>query len=425
MRRVTVPACPGCYSDFRHNKNKAATVLPSARLVPVDCSRLQLGMFVAELDRPWLQTPYLTHGFLLCHAEQLDELRRLCAYVYVDPALSEHGEEALFSTGLTARLEALSPDELPLTRSRQHLRHLGHAFADAVRRAHRLEALPLVALRRAVAPVVSELLKDPDTLPWLMATELRVGYLHRRALGCAVLMAVAGHRIGFERPTLDELALAGLLLDIGKTSVPVPILAKAGPLSGEERGFVHRHVRRGLYLLRAAATLSEPLEEALLGHHERLDGSGYPRGQKGTDIPLAARLAAVVDTYDAVMQDRRYASARAAHDAVRLVHRLRHQKFDASIVRSFSRALGLYPTGSWVQLADGRLGVVRRQVAEEPARPLVGLVSDSAGRALPPEPRLWQPLRRTDIVSAIAPGRVHIPPPVVAQALQAAASLAA
>lgn len=402
-------------------------MLPSARLVPVDCSRLQLGMYVAELDRPWLQTPYATHGFLLGHPEQLDELRRLCAYVYVDPALSEHSEEELFATGLTARLEALTPDELPapLTRSRHNLRHLGHAFADAVRRAHRSEPLSLVTLRRAVAPVVSELREDPDTLPWLMATELRVGYLHRRALGCAVLMALAGHRIGFERPTLDELALAGLLLDIGKTSVPVPILAKAGPLSADERGFVHRHVRRGLYLVRFSATLSEPLEEALLGHHERLDGSGYPRGQKGTDIPLAARLAAVVDTYDAVMQDRRYASARAAHDAVRLVNRLRHQKFDASIVRSFSRALGLYPTGSWVQLADGRLGVVRLQVEDEPARPLIALVSDSAGRALPPEPRLWQPLRRTDIVSAISPGRVHIPAPVVAGALQAAAALAA
>ncbi len=314
---------------------------------------------------------------------------------------------------------------VPVDCSRLQLRDLAHAFADAVRRTRRSEDLALAPLRRAITPLVTSLLEDADTVPWLMATELRVGFLHRRAIGCAVLMAIAGHRIGFERPTLDDLALAGLLLDIGKISVPVPILAKTGALSTGERYFIERHVRRGLHLVRGTATLPEPLEDALLGHHERLDGSGYPRGVKGTEIPLAARLAAVVDTYDAVMQDRHYAGARSANDAMRLINRLRHQKFDADIVRSFSRALGLYPTGSWVQLADGRLGVVRRQVAEEPVRPVVALVSDSAGRALPSAQRLWQPIRRADIVRALSPGRVHVPRQVVADAFLAAGMVAA
>ena len=64
----------------------------SAHLVPVDCSQLQPGMYVAELDRPWLQTPFHAHGFLLSHAEQIEALRRVCSYVYVDPVLSEHSE---------------------------------------------------------------------------------------------------------------------------------------------------------------------------------------------------------------------------------------------------------------------------------------------------------------------------------------------
>ncbi len=78
----------------------------SAHLVPVDCRQLQPGMYVAELDRPWLQTPFHTHGFLLVHAEQIEALRRVCSYVYVDPVLSEHSENGLFSTGLTARVTA-------------------------------------------------------------------------------------------------------------------------------------------------------------------------------------------------------------------------------------------------------------------------------------------------------------------------------
>ena len=109
--------------------------------------------------------------------------------------------------------------------------------------------------------------------------------------------------------TRSALALAGLFLDIGKISVPITILAKPARLTSPERHFITRHVRRGLYMVRAAEAISEPLEEALLGHHERLDGSGYPRGIRGTHLPLAARLAGIVDTYDALLQTRSYSPA--------------------------------------------------------------------------------------------------------------------
>lgn len=402
-----------------------ATLLPD-RLIPVSCTQLQLGMYVAELDRSWLHTSFHAHGFMLSHADQVAELQRLCEYVYVDPVLSEHGNDEIFSTGLTSRIEALADDPpTPLVRQRAELRTLAHAFAAAVQGVRRSEDLVLTPLRRALEPVVASLTSDGDTIPWLLATELKVGFLHRRALGTAALMALAGKRIGFERPLLDELALAGLLLDIGKVSVPVTILAKAEPLTGHERGFVERHVRRGLYMVRATSTISETVEDAVLGHHERLDGSGYPRGLRGTQIPLPARLAGLVDTYDALLQDRRYARAVAAHDAMRLVNNMGGRKFDAAIVRSFMRALGLFPTGSWLQIADGRLGIVRRQAEGEPTRPHVALLSDSAGRRLPAGPTLWQPIRRGDIVSAVPLRCMHIPQRQLDESLGAAANLAA
>lgn len=403
-----------------------ATLLPD-RLIPVNCAQLQLGMYVAELDRSWLHTSFHAHGFMLSHADQIEELQRLCEYVYVDPVLSDHGSDEMFSTGLTGRVEALADGDpaTPLARQRLELRALGHAFAAAVQGVRRSEELVLAPLRRSLEPVVASLVTDADTIPWLLATELKVGFLHRRALGTAVLMALAGKRIGFERPLLDELALAGLLLDIGKISVPVTILAKSEPLTGHERGFVERHVRRGLYMVRSASPISETVEDAVLGHHERLDGSGYPRGLRGTQIPLPARLAGLVDTYDAMLQDRRYAQAVAAHDAMRLVNRMCGRKFDTAIVRSFMRALGLFPTGSWLQIADGRLGIVRRQAEGEPTRPHVALLSDSAGRRLPAGPVLWQPIRRGDIVTAVPFRCMHIPQRQLDEALSAAANLAA
>lgn len=399
----------------------------SAHLVPVDCSQLQPGMYVAELDRPWLQTPFHAHGFLLSHAEQIEALRRVCSYVYVDPVLSEHSENELFSTGLTARVAALKPARQlsGLDRSRHALHATSHALDAVVREARRSAQITLTAPRAALKELVSSMLADPDALPWLVATELHVGFLYRRALGSAVLMTIAGHRAGFEREVLDELALAGLLLDIGKVSVPITILAKPGRLTDTERHFITRHVRRGLYMVRAAEAISEPLEEALLGHHERLDGSGYPRGIRGTHLPLAARLAGIVDTYDALLQDKSYSPALAAHDAIRLINSMRNRKLDSALVKTVILALGIYPTGSWVQLADGRVGIVRRQADGEPARPSIALVCTGSGGALKTDALLWRPGRRGDIARAVLPGQMPVSRRIVEAAISAAAHLAA
>lgn len=395
-----------------------------ARLVTVGTAQLRIGMYVAELDRSWLHTPFQAPGLLITDQSQIEELRRLCEYVYIDPLLSQQDEADQFTTGLTARLHTL-PAQTPVDRARVQLRNLAQAIAVMVRAARRPQPLALAPVRQALGPLTASLLQDPDTLTWLMATELKVGLLHRRALGCATLMIRLGHRLGFDRNVVEELGLAGLLLDIGKVAVPVTILAKPDRLSDQERHFVERHVRRGLYLVRSSAIVPEVLQDAVLGHHERLDGSGYPRGIVGTQLPLPARLAGIVDTYDALTQDRRYASAAAPHDAVRLVNSMRGSQFDATIVRTFVRMLGLYPTGSWVQLADGRLGIVRGQVPDEPLRPRVALVADSAGRPLDQGEPLWRPARRGDISRALPAAAVAVSRRVLQQAVDTATHLAA
>lgn len=142
------------------------------------------------------QTPFHAHGFLLAHAEQIEALRRICSYVYVDPVLSEHSESDLFSTGLTARVSTLKSDHRlsGLDRSRHALHETGHALDATVREARRSEQISLDAPRLALKALVSNLVEDSNTLPWLLATELHVGFLYRRA-GSAVLMNDAGHRI--------------------------------------------------------------------------------------------------------------------------------------------------------------------------------------------------------------------------------------
>ncbi len=395
----------------------------STHLVPVSCDRLQPGMYVAELDRSWLHTPFRPPGLMLADAQQIEALARHCEYVYVDPAQSDHPPEAAFATGLTTRIQALPalPDADHPAAARLHLRTLAHAFAAAVRGARRSSALHFGPLRDGLAPVVAHLYEDPDTVPWLMATEMRLPFLHRRALDAAWLMTLLARRVGFERALVEDLALAGLLLDIGKVCVPVTILAREASLSADEFVFVRRHVRRGVYLLRAADTVAEAIDEAVLCHHERLDGSGYPRALRGTQIPLAGRLAALVDTYGALLLDRRYALSTSPHEALRRVHALRGRHFDTALVRAFTRQLGIWPTGCRVRLADGRIGIVRAQRPDEPLRPGIVLVQAADGQPLPAGAPLWHPQRRGDITRALTAGEVDIPPQVLREALDAAA----
>lgn len=382
------------------------------------CADLQPGMFVAQLDRCWLQTPYPPGGFLLRTLEQLRELQRHCAHAYVDPvrgtAPAGHGNRSAPARAV--------PAADPLASARRRLQALASGVEAALRAGRDGQELPVSRLVELASPVLATLRGDPDSMLWLLGTGLRAGHLPRRALGTGLLLGLFAQRLGHAPADALDLMIAGLLLDVGKLTVPVTILAKPGRLNDSEQAFIRRHVRRGLYLARTAPDLPAAVEEAIIGHHERLDGSGYPRGCRSADIPAAARMAAIVDAYDALTLERRYAHAVPAHDALRVLDDESRTKFDAALLQFFSHVVGAWPTGSWVQLSDGRIGIVRAQTPDEPQRPRVALVSDSAGRPLPDPARLWTPLRRGDILRGLAPGHFRLPKAIVGPALAAAAA---
>jgi HD-GYP domain-containing protein (c-di-GMP phosphodiesterase class II) len=215
-----------------------------------------------------------------------------------------------------------------------------------------------------------------------------------------VLCIVFGRHLGFDELELHNLALGGLLLDMGKTTVPVPILAKPGHLNSSERSFVNRHVPDGLSMIRFNDDVMERVIDMISAHHERIDGSGYPHKMSGTEIPLFARIAGIVDTFDALTLNRHYASARSGHSALRFIDALRDIKFDAALVDEFIRAVGVYPTGTCVELADGSVGLVCGQNAALPRTPNVLLTTDSAGQALKTM-RILEPGHNVQIARAL------------------------
>lgn len=372
-------------------------------LIALQTAHLRPGMFVAALDRLWLHTPFPPDGFLVRDHKQIARIRRYCTYVYVDPNKYEARPQA----GVDA--EVLPAHELAPVTGKHTIgeelpwaRHAFQALTSAVRamiREVRGGRLPgIQTLNTGLFPVVDSIQRCPDALLWLMRTELPAGYLCRRAVGTAITAAVYGYRLGFDRDSLKDLALGGILLDIGKTEVPVTILAKTDSLTNIEYSLVKKHVGHATDILKLTEEIPDRVKDMVSCHHERFDGSGYPHHRHGTEIPLFARMAGIVDTYDAMTQDRRYAPAVSAHTALRYLNGQRHSRFDDSLLQEFIHAMGVYPTGTWVELQDGSLGIVCAQDSRWPLTPKVAVLADTAGTPL--EPRFVLADRHNPIVCA-------------------------
>ncbi len=341
-------------------------------------------MFVASLDRLWLHTPFPPGGFYIRDQQQIDRIGRYCTLVYVDPQKSEETLDfALPFEPLPATLMAPTAERLDIEEelpwARQAMSVLRDAVRDMVRDVRHGRLPDLARLNASLIPSVESAKRCPDALFWLLRTDNSDGYIYRRSMGTAIICAIYGHKLGFDRTALIELALGGLLMDIGKIEVPVPILAKSENLSPEETGLVRKHVCHAVEMVRIMDNVPDRVINMVSNHHERFDGSGYPNNRRGTDIPLFARIAGIVDTFDAITQDRRYAPAISSHTALRYLNGQRRTKFDDALLQDFIRAMGIYPTGTWVEMLDGSIGVVCAQNPHWPLAPRVAIVSKSNG----------------------------------------------
>jgi len=183
---------------------------------------------------------------------------------------------------------------------------------------------------------------------------------------------------------LAKLGVGLMLHDIGKVAIPADILNKPGDLEPEEWEVVRAHPTIGLELL--SSDLISPLVKAVVrSHHERWDGTGYPQGLSGDDIPHFARIAAVADVFDAVTSERIYKSAKPQHVGHEIINAGSGTQFDAEVVGMFNKVVAPWPPGDEIVLADGRWGVVVSCPANDLGRPLVRVAFDADGQPIAPE----------------------------------------
>ncbi len=470
--------------------DNAVSQITASRRYQVASESLQLGMFIAELDRPWLDTPFLLQGFLADSQVEIDTLRKCCSYVYVDLEMSSpevadtirrsemRGDEAPAPPRplpkMPAKVVATEvpdetkptptptslPDTAPVERrgarsgagrvyktradvrissdTRQRFRDFlrqsagsgrndepglvartvawfrglrggeaaqasgterDRASRDAIRgwlpndielqtyeEKHSLQQelprarstfghsedvlkavvtdvkagrVPQVAeVAGAVDDMVASMIDNPDALLWVGRLREEDVNTYNHGVKVALYLIALGRQLGFPKRELGLLGMIGMLADVGKIRLPRALLDKPGMLTSAEFGMIKEHVRLGIDALREAGELPTEVELGIVQHHERLDGSGYPKGLKGNDISIYGRMAAIADSFAALITPRAYANPSAPQDALMNLYEWAGSSFHEPLVEQFVQAVGVFPVGSLVELSSGEVAIV-------------------------------------------------------------------
>lgn len=374
--------------------------------IEIEARNVKLGMFVARLDRPWLGTPFHFQGFWVRSPDEIDKLRQHCKSVWVRTNRrgqpTEHDEAADVDWKdrvVRADHEARIFDFLPrkpvdhpdtvavedeLDEARASRRRICEALDEVVDDIRRDRKVAVEGLRDAVGEMTDSIVRNPDACMWLRLVKNRDSYTYYHLLDTSALAIAFGRHLGFSRAEVGELGLGAMLIDIGKLKVPPELIRKTTALTDAEQAEVRRHVAHSVEILRNVPGVTRRMMEMVAAHHERHDGRGYPEGLAGRRIPPFARMVAVADFFDAITSDRPYSAAISPHDAMRRLYEECDRAFQREIVEQFIQCLGIYPTGTLVELVSGEIGVVVGQNRVRRLKPRLLLILDAQHRRLDP-----------------------------------------
>ncbi|MCE9787540.1 HD-GYP domain-containing protein [Shewanella chilikensis] len=231
-----------------------------------------------------------------------------------------------------------------------------------------IEVEPFAAL---ADNMIESVMLDSDAMKCISALRSKDAYLLEHSVNVAFLLITFGRYLKLDREMLRQLAIGGILHDIGKIKVDNKILHKPGKLTPEEFEHMKLHQAYAIEIMEQAKGLSQVSKDVCLMHHEKLDGRGYPRGLTGDALPLHGRMSCIVDIYDALTATRCYKEAMSPAAAFKILLSLTPFHLDESLVYEFIRCIGVYPVGSLVQLSDGRVGIVWESKDRDVLHPIV------------------------------------------------------
>lgn len=386
-----------------------------SRLKKISIANLKVGMFVVEMDIPWIQTPFLLHRRAIKSENDIALLKKSgVKVVTIDLDKSHYAEEqsekSIFSGAIQAETQkinhelnnipeqtamlhpSLSPESLdnPSVSLDEELKQASllkkQAYA-AFQQIHELVKNHQSITRQDLEPIVDEtinsLLRNSQALLTLLHLKRFEEKIFSHSFSVMSLTLTLAIKEGFEQKDLAVLGLAALLHDIGWAQLPLNLFGKSKPYSKNELIVVQQHLQIADLIMGKSNTIPVQVKNLMSQHHERLDGSGYPHGIKEDQQNRLSRLLSIADYYDELVHGLLDRPGLIPSEALRVLYKDAHQKkLDGSLVEVLIKMLGIYPLTSVVELNSGEKGVVVEIHREKPLVPKIKIIYNAEGNAL-------------------------------------------
>ncbi len=397
--------------------------------VEIAVENLKIGMYVSELDRPWLGTPYAIQGIFIQSQKDIDKLLRHCTYVYVDTEKSESFVAKQFFSGSqpanivkssssggqrssaqprtsivnkrntkALRMQAqelqdvgtlktqfhgpeiytdkcTAKEELPAaTQAFEMTEALFGEISAGIERGTKLD---VHAAQETVDALRDSVVRNADAALLLAKLKTKGQKLYDSAVFVSVHLLALGRHLGLPSNELSALGLGGLLMDVGKLRLPSEIQTKDGSLlSGAERALMRQHVTYGEEIVAQSADIPEAVFEIVKQHHERENGSGYPRNTCANQLNPFSRMAAIVDCYEELIKTDVNLPATRPYDALRELKDSAYRGLNSALVEQFAQCIGIFPVGSLVELNTGEVAIVLTHNRTQRFSPSIMIIYD-------------------------------------------------
>ncbi|MCK5696610.1 MAG: DUF3391 domain-containing protein [Gammaproteobacteria bacterium] len=368
---------------------------------------IDVGMYVTELDRPWIETDFLLEGFFLENPKDVNRIKSLCEFVYIDveltterisiddiPELEATNKVKSIAESVTQENDSQSKRPIKRRLPKPDIAYKKTAsFNSEFRTANKLykdisstvtqlfdhnnpHGIDVKGVKRSATAVVDSVVRNPDAFLWLTRLHEKDTHSHHRSLRTSIWAIAFARHLGLEKPKLNALSAALLMCNIGKAKLPLELLRHEDNLTDKEEKLYQRHVKLTLDALKIMGRTPQSIITIIAAHCERYDGSGYPRQLKKDDIPFLAQIAGMVSYYEEITNRRIKDNSLDSTRAVEHLYRLRDKLFMSDLVEEFIRSIGIYPVGTIVELNSKEIAIIVEQNLESKLLPKVLILRD-------------------------------------------------
>jgi putative nucleotidyltransferase with HDIG domain len=349
------------------------TVVENRKLRLTSVDTLKAGMFLVGICRQRGNHKVSNPGRI--SPEQIAQLRKQgVTQVMIDPSRGLP-DEARQAMGVT-EVEPSDKDQsmLDAQRALQAFRQAKVIQKKYFLQIGKGEAIDIAPLQAAADDLIEGLDRHSDALLCLARIREKDQYLMEHSLNVGMLLAYLGRSMGMDRFEQRELLIGGMLHDVGKIETPDEVLHKPGRLTDREFDVMKEHVVHSNRILSQTPGITNVMLEVASNHHERIDGTGYPKGLGRALLSRVSQMSSIVDCYDALTADRVYKSGMPPTAAFRIMLKGVGTQFEKGLLDRFIHCMGVYPAGTWVKLVSGKIGLVIKRNAAHPLKPVIRIV---------------------------------------------------